>query len=71
MIVQIEKQIKPRLLGIDDSAEYLGIKPKTIRNGLGPKAPKPFPVQCKRIGKRELFDVRDLDDFIDSLPYEK
>ena len=56
-----------RLLSIEETAEYLGISPKTIRNRLGPRAPNPFPVKPKRIGKRVLFDVRNLDFYVDSL----
>lgn len=60
--------IKQRLLSVPEAASYLGISPKTIRNGLGRKAVKPFPVMPKRIGKRVLFDVRDLDAFINAMP---
>ena len=57
-----------RLLGIEETARYLGLAPKTIRNRLGVKAPDPFPVKPKHIGKRVLFDIRDLDKYVDSLP---
>jgi len=59
--------IKPRLLSVDQTAKYLSIAPKTLRNRLGPKAPDPFPVKPKRIGKRVLFDRKDLDKFVDAL----
>jgi predicted DNA-binding transcriptional regulator AlpA len=59
-------QSTKRLLNISETAQYLGIAPKTLRNRLGPKAENPFPVQPKRIGKRVLFDVKKLDEFIDS-----
>jgi len=59
---------RPRLLNIQDTAKYLGISPKTLRNRLGPKAINPFPVKPKRIGKRVLFDLKALDAFIESLP---
>ena len=68
--VTLPAGIKPRLLSVDQSAGYLGISPKTIRNGLGPKARDPFPVKPKRAGKRVLFDIRDLDAYIDSLTCE-
>jgi hypothetical protein len=48
----------------------LGIAPKTLRNRIGPRAKHPFPVRPKKIGKRVLFDRRDLDDFVNSLPHE-
>ena len=57
----------PRLLDIQQTAEYLSIAPKTIRNGLGPKAVKPFPIKPKRFGKRVLFDKKDLDHYVDTL----
>jgi len=56
-----------RLLDIKSAAHYLGIAEKSIRNRLGPKAERPFPVRPRRIGKRVLFDRKDLDNFIDSL----
>lgn len=68
--VSLPGGIKPRLLSVEQSAGYLGISPKTIRNGLGPKARDPFPVKPKRAGKRVLFDIRDLDAYIDSLTCE-
>lgn len=60
-------QVKQRLLKIEDAAQYLGISPKTLRNRLGPRAQDPFPVRPKRIGRRVLFDIRDLDVYVDSL----
>ena len=62
-------EIQPRLLNIEQTAKYIGLAPKTIRNRLGPKAPDPFPIHPvpKRLGKKVLFDIRDLDKFIDSL----
>jgi hypothetical protein len=59
--------ISPRLLGVADAARYLGISVKTIRNGLGPRATKPFPVKPVRYGRRVLFRLVDLDAFADSL----
>lgn len=65
--MEIIKGVRRRLLNIEKTAEYLSISPKTIRNRLGPRAPDPFPVKPRRIGKRVLFDVRDLDQYVDSL----
>jgi predicted DNA-binding transcriptional regulator AlpA len=61
------KQIQPRLLDIEQTALYLSISAKTIRNRVGPRAVKPFPIKPKRIGARVLFDKKDLDNYIDSL----
>ena len=59
--------INKRLLNIKETAEYLGLSPKTIYNQIGPRADKPFPVKPKRIGKLVKFDIRDLDKYIDNL----
>jgi predicted DNA-binding transcriptional regulator AlpA len=64
------KEITPRLLSVEQAARFLGIAPKTLRNRIGPRAKHPFPVRPKKIGKRVLFDRRDLDDFVNSLPHE-
>jgi predicted DNA-binding transcriptional regulator AlpA len=60
-----------RLLNIDETAKYLGIAAKTLRNRLGPKAKNPFPVSPKRIGRRVLFDIKKLDAYIDSTEHAK
>lgn len=56
-----------RLLPVEEAANYLGISPKTIRNGLGPRASKPFPVKPVRYGGKVLFRREDLDKFIDAM----
>ena len=61
---------EPRLLSVEQTARYLSISAKTIRNRLGPKAPNPFPVRPKKIGNRVLFDRKDLDAYADTLPYD-
>jgi hypothetical protein len=55
------------LLGVDEAASYLGLAPKSIRNCLGPRAPKPFPVRPVRVGGRVLFRRADLDAFVEAL----
>jgi len=60
--------MKPkRLYSIEEAADYLAIAPKSIRNGLGRKAKKPFPVPYKKWGRRVVFDIEDLDNFAGSL----
>ena len=56
-----------RLLPVEEAATYLGIAPKTLRNCLGPKASKPFPVKPVRYGGKVLFRREDLDKFIDEM----
>ncbi len=63
-----ETNIRPRMLSVDEAARYLGLAAKTIRNRIGRKATIPFPVKPKRIGGRVLFDIRDLDIYLDELP---
>lgn len=60
--------MQQRLMNIVETARYLSIAPKTIRNRIGRKAENPFPVKPKRIGTRVLFDVKELDRYIDALP---
>lgn len=56
-----------RLLTVEQAAHYLGLAPKTIRNGLGPRAQKPFAVKPVRLAGKVLFRLEDLDSLIDSL----
>lgn len=56
-----------RLLSVQDAAVYLGLSSRTLYNGTGPGSKHPFPVKPKRIGKKVVFDIRDLDAFCDSL----
>jgi hypothetical protein len=59
-----------RLLTVEEAAHYLGISPKTIRNGLGRKAVKPFPVKPVRVAGRVLFRIEDLGAYVDGLGVE-
>jgi len=62
------RERKPRMLSVRESAGYLGIAEKTLRNRLGLKTENPFPVKSKHIGGKVLFDVKDLDTYLDELP---
>ncbi len=62
-----EKSVKKRLLSVEEAAAYLGISPRTVYNGVSPKAKNPFPVKVKRWGKRVLFDIEDLAEFVEKL----
>jgi len=64
--LSIKKQSK-RLLNILETAEYLGLSPRTVYNAVAPKSKAPFPVRPKRIGKLVRFDIKDLDRYVDSL----
>ena len=62
-----EQGVKRRLLSVEELAEYLGISPRTIYNGVARKSKKRFPIKPKRIGKLVKFDRREVDRYIDSL----
>jgi len=59
--------ISKRLLNVEETAVFLGISVRTIYNQTCRKAKKNFPVKPKRIGKRILFDIQDLESFVNSL----
>lgn len=61
------KQINKRLLSVEETAEYLGLSPRTIYNQICRKAKRPFPLKPKRIGKLVKFDKHDIDAYIDAL----
>lgn len=56
-----------RLLSVEETAQYLGISPRTIYNAVAPKSKNPFPVKPKRIGKLVKFDIRDLEAYVEAL----
>jgi hypothetical protein len=63
-----KREVKPRMLSVRESAGYIGIAEKTLRNRIGLHAENPFPVKPKHIGGKVLFDVKDLDGYLDALP---
>jgi len=54
------------LLSVAETARYLGISPRTIYNGIGRKAERPFPVKPVRVGGAIRFDLLDLENFVDA-----
>jgi hypothetical protein len=63
--VKVE-QIRPRMVDTKGAAIYLGIAVKTLRNRLSDKE-NPFPVKPRYLGGKPLFELSELDAFIDSL----
>lgn len=63
----MDKSLTKRLLSVEETAEYLGLSVRTLYNRVAPRSKRPFPVKPKRIGKLVKFDVRDLDNYIDTL----
>jgi len=65
-----DKEITPkRLFRVAEAAQYLGLAPRTLYNGIAPKSKTPFPIKFKKQGKLVLFEKKDLDAYIDSIPY--
>ncbi len=56
-----------RLLTVPEAAAYLCLSSKTVRNRLGPKAAKPFPVKPVRLAGKVLFRLEALDAYIQGL----
>jgi predicted DNA-binding transcriptional regulator AlpA len=56
-----------RLLTVKEAAAYLGLSTKTLYNQSAPNAEKRFPIKPKRIGRKVLWDIRDLDRYIEML----
>jgi len=63
----MDSSIAKRLFSIEEAAAYLGIKPRTIYNGVAPKSKRPFPVKAKRVGKLVKFDIHDLERYVEGL----
>ena len=58
------------LLSVEQTAARLGLSAQTIYNGISRKSKNKFPVKFKRYGKKPLFLNKDIQTFIESLPYE-
>jgi len=56
-----------RLLSVEETAAYLGISPRTIYNKIGRRTKTMFPIKPKRIGRLVRFDLKDIEDYIDSI----
>jgi excisionase family DNA binding protein len=65
-----EKQIEQRYLTVREAADYLRCSPQTIYNRISRKSVNPFPVKPARMGRKPLFDRRDLDAYLDALKAE-
>jgi excisionase family DNA binding protein len=55
---------KKRLLTIEEAAQYIGHSPQTIRNRLFEKN---LGIPFCRVGRKILFDLKDLDKWVDGL----
>jgi len=59
--------MEKRFLTVSETAAFLGISKSNIYNGIQRNPEKRFPVKAKRIGRKVVFDVRDLEEFCNSL----
>lgn len=59
--------IPPRGLTTNQTAEYVGIAPKTLRNRLSDKD-DPFPVRPRYIGNKPIFLREEIDRYLEGLP---
>ena len=60
-----KEPIKKRLLNVQELSKYLGLSPYTVRNKVKKGG---FPFQAKRIGRLIVFDIQDVDNYIETLP---
>jgi len=60
------KEGKPmkRMLDIKELAIRIGLRPQTIRNKLNCGT---FPIKTKKIGRKLLWDIAEVDRFLDGL----
>jgi predicted DNA-binding transcriptional regulator AlpA len=54
-----------RMMGIEELAEYIGLKPQTIRNRISLGT---FPIPTKKIGRLLKWDRKEVDQYLDRLP---
>jgi excisionase family DNA binding protein len=64
----MDKQpLQKRLLSVEEAAAYLNLSRRTLYNRVAPKSKNPLPIRVKRIGKLVKFDIKDLEEYVDSL----
>ena len=54
-----------RMLDIKELAIRIGLAPQTIRNQLNCGT---FPIKTKKLGRKLVWDIKDVDRFLDNLP---
>ncbi|MDB4442248.1 helix-turn-helix domain-containing protein [bacterium] len=59
--------MQEKLLTIREVARLLQISPRSIYNRCRKKAPDPFPIRVRRVGKLIRFDPKDIEEYIDRL----
>lgn len=56
--------MEKRLMGVQELAEYIGLKPRTIRNKLNCGT---FPIPTKKIGRLLKWERTAVDAYLDKL----
>ena len=57
--------ISKRMLNFEELAEYIGLKPQTIKNKFYAGV---FPIPAKKIFSKVLWDKKDVDKYLNKLP---
>ena len=60
----MSKNIPKRMLNFEELAEYIGLRPQTIRNKFYAGE---FPIPAKKIFSKVLWDKKDVDKYLDKL----
>jgi predicted DNA-binding transcriptional regulator AlpA len=61
----ISKTRVKRMLNFNELGEYIGLSPQTIKNKFYTGE---FPIPAKKIFSKVLWDIRDVDKYLDKLP---
>jgi len=61
------KELEKRWLNIKEAAERMTISHRSLYNRVCSKSKNPFPVQPKRIGRRLVFDLKAIDEYMEGL----
>ena len=56
-----------KYLNVTETAQHLRLSPGTVYNGTSPKSKNPFPIPFKRIGRKILFDIQDINRFMEGV----
>lgn len=62
----VKKAESKRFLTIRETAELMGLSPRTIWNRTGPRAKIKFPVRARRFGRAVRFALQDVLDYMES-----
>jgi len=59
------KIISQRMFNFEELGDYIGLSPQTIKNKFYAGE---FPIPAKRIFSKILWDIKDIDSYLDKLP---